>query len=53
MVTAENGDGSVPAHVDGVTYHNGNYNAVFDRSINQQIRIYAHVRYFPDGADRI
>ena len=53
MVTAENGDGSVDAHIDGVTFNNGNYYAVFDRTVNQQIRIYAHVIYFPDGADRI
>ena len=53
MVTAENGDGSVAAHIYGVTFNNGNYYAVFDRTVNQQIRIYAHVIYFPDGADRI
>lgn len=53
MVTAENGDGSVPAHIDGVTFNNGNYYAVFDRTVNQQIRIYAHAIYFPDGADRL
>ena len=53
MVTAENGDGSVAAHIDGVTFNNGNYYAVFDRTVNQQIRIYAHVIYFPDGAEKL
>ena len=53
MLTAENGDGSVSAHVEGVTFQNGQYYAVFDRSLNQQIRIYAHAKYFPDGAERL
>lgn len=53
MLTAENGDGGVPAHVEGVTFQDGQYYAVFDRSVNQQIRIYAHAKYFPDGADRL
>ena len=53
MVTAENGDGSVSAHVEGVTYYNEKYYAVFDKTVNQQIRIYAHAVYFPDGAEHI
>lgn len=53
MVTAENGDGSVDAHIDGVTFNNGNYYAVFDRTVNHQMRIYAHVIYFPDGAEKL